>query len=516
MKNNWQLFGIILFGWTIFFYVTGLLTAGLHPDLDPYAFLGINIYYQNGKTFSQDLEQIFQNILFNKTGFVLWGYIIFAFFAKFFGANMIGIRAFFMLLGASSFFMLYLTAVRMGWSQRAAWFFPSVLIFGTQFWIWYNMCGEPVGVFFTSLTFLCLTIAANRNSLKWLVFAFLSTVATTLSKESFILLLPAFVLFYIWRLNTLQPNLAWQQLIVKSLPLAVPTALVFLAEIIYIILYYGTSARGVGVSIKTPIGTYIRVFLDFFAVNELYIYLFSGAFLLLTFLPKETIVSYLKSKNFLLLSLFILAVFLPQVILHGQAGWVKRYLFPALFASAFVLALMLNALQENIRLYNFYTLMLLMSIGAEMLPKISDNPEQAFRSLRNYVSTCQHTENLIHSVVSQSKKDDLLVIVSNPVQEYVWPMVFYSLFKTLHGKTNVARLTVTFPYEYDEVVQSRIAASANYNKQFAQLDKNQIRDIIIMPYIEQLFLHECKSWFNPEEYERHTFWRFVHYHKREQ
>ncbi|MCS7020139.1 MAG: hypothetical protein RMJ87_14000, partial [Cytophagales bacterium] len=116
MKGNWQTFGTILISWAVFFYTTGLLTAGLHPEIDPYAFLGLDIYYQNGKTFFEDLAGIFQNILFNKAGFGLWTYIIFAFFAKFFGGNMIGIRAFFMILGALSFFMLYQVAVQMGWS----------------------------------------------------------------------------------------------------------------------------------------------------------------------------------------------------------------------------------------------------------------------------------------------------------------------------------------------------------------------------------------------------------------
>ncbi len=509
-----QVFGIILIVWIAFFYATGLLTAGLHPDIDPYASLGIDVYYQNGKNFLQDLEKIFNNVLFNKSGFGLWGYIIFAFFAKFFGANMIGIRAFFMLLGTSSFFMLYLTAIHMGWSRRTALLFPSVLMFGTQFWIWYNMCGEPVGVFFTSLTFLCLTIAANRNSIKWLVLSFLSIIATTLSKESFILLLPAFVLFYVWRLNTIHASWTWQQLIVKSLPLAIPTTLIFLAEIAYIILYLGASARGVGVSVKTSVSTYIRVFLDFFATNELYIYLFSGIFLLLNFLQKDTIFSYLKNKNFLILSLFLVAILLPQVILHAQSGWVTRYLFPALFASAFVLALMLNALQDNIKLYNFYTLMLLMSIGAEMLPKISDNPEQAFRQLRNYVSTCEATEGVIQSVVSQSNKQDKLLLVSNPIERYVWAPDFRSIFHSLYGKQDIHILPVFPPYEYDETAQQRINAMMSLNASFAQTDKSQIHDIVIMPFIERLFIKEHQSWFNPNDYERYTFWRLVHYRKK--
>jgi hypothetical protein len=78
-----QVFGIILIAWTAFFYATGLLTAGLHPDIDPYASLGIDVCYQNGKTFLQDLERIFNNVLFNKFGFGLWGYIIFAFLLSF-------------------------------------------------------------------------------------------------------------------------------------------------------------------------------------------------------------------------------------------------------------------------------------------------------------------------------------------------------------------------------------------------------------------------------------------------
>ncbi|MDW8211233.1 MAG: hypothetical protein RMJ44_09110 [Cytophagales bacterium] len=334
------------------------------------------------------------------------------------------------------------------------------------------------------------------------------------SKESFLLLLPAFVLFYIWQLEMINPSWSWKQLVTKALPFAIPVAILFFAELIYLLVYFGGQARGVGVSIDTPLNTYVRTLLDFFATNSFYMYLFSGVFLLVAFNEREKIISFLKSKTAVILLLFFAAILLPQVVLHARAGWVLRYLFPAFFAPAFAIALIFNQLQFHSKVYNYYGLLLLLYIGAEMLPKISDNPEQAFRSLRNYVSTCRHTENIIHSVISRSRKDDWLVIVSNPVQDYVWPMTLKSLFKTLHGKTNIARLIVTFPYEYDPVAQSRIASVAHYNEQFAQLDKNNIQDIVIMPYIERLFLHEHRSWFHPDEWERYQSWLFCHYHRK--
>ncbi|WP_448518381.1 ArnT family glycosyltransferase [Rhodoflexus sp.] len=513
MRNNWQILGLILLGWTVFFYATGLLTAGLHPDLDPYAFLGLDVYYNNGKTFYQDLKQIFQNILFNKFGFGLWGYIVFAFFSKFFGENMIGIRAFFMLLGALSFFILYLTGRQVGWSQRESLLFPAVLMFGVQFWIWYNMCGEPVGVFFSSLTFLSLSIAANKNSVKWLLFSLLGIIATSLSKESFILLLPAFVLFYAWRLSVIN-NFTWKQLIFKILPLAIPTALVFLAEIAYILIYLGANARGVGVSINTPVSLYISVFFNFFASNTVYIYLFSGCFLLLTLITWKNLLSHVTTKGFLIFFLFLLAILLPQVILHAQSGWVTRYLFPALFANAFALTAMLHELQVHKEYYRFYTLSLLLLIAAEMMPKVSDNPEQAFRHLRNYVSTCHATEALLKTVVAQSDSDDMILIVSNPADRYVWPASIQSMFRSLYDRKNISRLAVVPAYEYDDVAQKQINSMKPYNEAFEKRDKEKIQHIVLMPFIERLFLKEHKGWFDPASYERHTFWRFVYYRKK--
>lgn len=64
------------------------------------------------------------------------------------------------------------------------------------------------------------------------------------------------------------------------------------------------------------------------------------------------------------------------------------------------------------------------------------------------------------------------------------------------------------------MAQSRIASVAHYNEQFAQLDKNNIQDIVIMPYIERLFLHEHRSWFHPDEWERYQSWLFCHYHRK--
>lgn len=514
MRENLKIFIAILSGWLLFFYATGLLTAGLHLDLDPYAFMGLDLYYQNGKNFTEDLNQILNSIFFNKSGFGLWGHIMFAFFAKFFGGNMVGIRTFFAILGATSFFMLYLTAIKIGWTKRIAWLFPSVLLFGAQFWIWYNMCGEPIGIFFSSLTFLSASLAVKRNSLKWLIINILSIIATSLSKESFILLLPSFIIFYLWRLCVVHPSWTWRRLIVKALPVIFPTLLIFFLEIAYIILVLGANARGVGISIHTPLSLYVRVFLDFFATNTLYIYLFSGVFLMLTFIGYDKIIVSLKSKEFLLFTLLLVSIIAPQIILHAQSGWVTRYLFPALFSVAFILAFILDKLKTYVKVYNLYTLLLILYIGAEMMPKISDNPSQAFRQLRNYVTTCQATDQLIESVVSKSPRDGITLIISNPADQYVWPATLSSLLRTLYKKENIARLSLSFPYEYDAITQGRIDALQSHNQAFEKMNKSEIQDIVIMPFIEKLFIHEHGGWFNPDDYERQAFWRFVHYRKK--
>jgi hypothetical protein len=156
--------------------------------------------------------------------------------------------------------------------------------------------------------------------------------------------------------------------------------------------------------------------------------------------------------------------------------------------------------------------MLVFYIGLEMSPKISDNPNQAFRFAKNYASFAEQTELLLQSVVSQSQANSLILIVSDPVENVVAPMSLESFLVNLYQRKNVKHYPISIPYQHSAISQARIANARNDIEQIT--DKSTIEHIVIMPHREALFLKESQVWFDATQYHRFAFWKLVHYAKK--
>ncbi len=511
LKHHLSVFvGISIF-WLFLFLLTGVLFAGLHLEVDAYSMmLG---YYNDGKPMQENMIEVWTQM----KGYMLApaGLFYELACAKFFGANIFPARLIYFLLGVFSSFLFFLTARKLGFSWGLSLLFPALAFFGEQFWVWYNIhCQEPIGLFFMSLSLYLIVIAAKRGVL-FDVLAILVSLLMSLSKESFILVLPALVVFKFYCVYTVE-NQDIKKSISKSLFFAVAIFLIFVAEIAYILLVMKGGGRGyAGVSASTGIGAYLQNFFSLFAANDVYVYLCCALLLVALLTGGEVLSNALTflDKN-LILIIFVLAILIPQAVLYTQTGWQSRYYLPSFVGIAFFCIVVLAHL-EDYAPYGTYTLyfsMLVFYMALEMTPKISDNPNQTFRFARNYASFAEQTELLLKSVVNQSQTHSLILIVSDPVENVVMPMSLESFLKNLYQRTNIKHYPISIPYQHSEISQARIANARNDIEQIK--DKNTVEHIVIMPHREALFLKESQSWFDASRYQRFAFWKLVHYAKK--
>ncbi len=495
----------------------GLLNAGLHLDFDAYSILA-SYYFDNGQSIGHDLYDmsvLSQSIRGHTFAPVGLSYDLIA--CKLFGEKVQVARWGYLLFAILSSFLLFLVGRKMKFSIVLSLLFPAIAFLGQQFWVWYNIhCQEPVGLLFMSLSLYLLSIADGKKRLLFDFLAILASLCMSLSKESFILVLPALVVFkfYVLHINT-QNTIKTS--IFKSLFFATSLFIIFILEIAYILLVMKGTGRG-HASISTNLGiiAYLKNFFHLFLANDVYFYVVAGL-LLVGFTTEGHFSDNIKKfivKNFLILT-FVVGVVIPQVIVYTQITWLFRYYLPSFVGLSLLLVIILNYLQQfaTAGIYKLFLILLIFYIGLEITPKISDNSEQTFRQARNHVSFADNTEQLIASVVSKSKPNSLILIVTDPVANVMQPKVLSEFLQYFFQRTNIKRLSINMPYKRFENYEKRQNEVPN---NFGEIeDKNSIEHIVVMPYLDALFIHETKSWFDATKYDRYAFWELVHYVKKD-
>ncbi|TAH18132.1 MAG: hypothetical protein EAZ08_12030 [Cytophagales bacterium] len=512
MKNNLYIFiGISAF-WLIFFLSIGLLNMGLHLDLEGYALF--SIYFDNGQSIGHDMNVVWQALRANMIAPVGISYDLIT--CKLFGEKVQVARWGYLLIGILSSFLLFLVGRKMKFSIVLSLLFPAIAFLGQQFSVWYSIDNqEPIGLLFMSLSLYLTSLTDGKKGLLFDFLAILAGLCMSLSKETFILMLPALVVFKFYISHTNTQNTI-KTSILKSLLFATSLFIIFILEISYILFVMKGTGRGyAGVSGTLGIAAYLKNFFYLFLVNDVYFYALTGA-LLTGFATGGNFFENIKKfviKNFILLAL-VLGIVIPQVIVYARTGWLPRYYLPCFVGISLFLVIVLNYLQSaSTGIYKLFLILLVFYIGLEITPKISDNPDQTFRHARNHATFADNTEQLIASIVSKSKPNSLILIVTNPVENILQPKALSEYLQNFFHRTNIKHLSVNMPYKRFANYKERQIAIPN---DFGEIkDKSSIEHIVVMPYWDMLFIYETKSWFDPTKYDRYAFWELVHYVRKE-
>lgn len=264
-------------------------------------------------------------------------------------------------LGIITSWLLFLFGKLQRWSFIEASLLVVFTLVGPQSVIYWRLgTPETLAMFLFAITLVCIAMSVHSQRFGWLWQSLIvvAGVLTSLSKESFVIMMPAIIL-----LNII---LHYQKLYSSITQLAKRVGAVtgifigsFIAELFYVItnlqLLQGTGGDAVGVNGFQPIQYFMKL-LDLLSTNSYgeFIILAFGLVLLTGIVSQEQLIHRLlvvlkEIGGTIFISVIII---LPQLVLYAASGLVNRYYIPATFGVAFLVCSLLAYAREKNLQYN--------------------------------------------------------------------------------------------------------------------------------------------------------------------
>lgn len=251
------------------------------------------------------------------------------FYTLLFGTNIKLIGYYYLVLAGITSFFLHQFALLIGFSKREAIAYTILVLFGMQGVIWWVFdSSENIGILFMSIALYAGHKAFEQKNVTFQPLFWIALLFMSLSKESFVFILPFFAILY--------RKTLWVAILILS---------ICVAEIAYIKLFIGTTFGYAGVDEATySIKNLAKVTAQFLIRGY-------GIPLLLTttilvYQQKQNIGQFI-AKNKVNWIIIIVGV-MPFLVLYAKSGInVGRYLLPLLVPQLYVLFQLLNQLKTN-------------------------------------------------------------------------------------------------------------------------------------------------------------------------
>lgn len=262
---------------------------------------------------------------------------------------------------------LYFCARLLKCNKLVSVFFSATIMVGTQAAVWWWLGPqEGIGMLFFAIGFFFLINYMNFNKSNDKYLSILFFVISSLTKESFVILIPAVVFYAVF----LGEGQTWSyKQVANSIrqkgDFVLIMLLTFIVEIFVIFFWVGTNQiEYAGIDATLKLGDYIRNIL-YSLKNELFIFSLWGTILLVLVCGGENY----KQVLFLLKEfIFSMLVMLPQAILYAKSGMGQRYLLPWTFGFAYFWVIsystkiVLSNMKKKIYYILFFTFIFLQSL----------------------------------------------------------------------------------------------------------------------------------------------------------
>lgn len=239
---------------------------------------------------------------------------------------------------ASSCFAAYLLMT--GFSLAEALLFPLLLFLGFQAGVWWRFgTAETIGMPLLSFMLIVSAIAAKRPSVVLDVVFVVLGVMLMLSKEAFILFIPAAVFLRIWTHRMIN-DAGWARAALSSLVPGIALLALAGADIVFIKFFVGTTGMGYAGYEGFNAGPFMSALVNYLYASHAWLALV-GLVLFLAEKPGSRYGALLPVFFF-----FCLAM-LPQALLHAKSGAGERYLLPGVIGPVFTVVALMRLMRES-------------------------------------------------------------------------------------------------------------------------------------------------------------------------
>lgn len=432
------------------------------------------------------------------------------------------------LLGILTSFFLYKFLALQDYSFLQSVMFSILTLTGVQSVIWYQYAdAENLGMLFLSLSlyFLVKSINSEKHSALFKILLIISLLFSSLSKESFILMIPAVLFLYLilyGQKNSCSLYKSFREnIFLTGIPFAVMSA-----ALIYLIIYVGLNRTGqTGIDNKIFSIMFIREFVYSLRSSVFFLSILFGMFIvsdsLLTFntgiFTKESLI---KIKNhFLNYSVLFFLIIIPQYVLYYKSGMRDRYLLPFFLGFSFFIIYLLKEIFQSKQISSFVKYLFLFLVAALTFFQIKND---TVPYLKIYADDSKATNRLLGSVIANTNRESVLTAVIDPVQNFEQGKSFMIYMRNFADKKNINFKMTKREYVTDSFsdtnfynLSERSARIFFKRELFDSLKSTEsVECVVIFPKLEKVFLEENKSWFNPDNFRKESFDQYNVYYKK--
>jgi len=443
---------------------------------------------------------------------------------KLFGFNLLLLNIYIAILCICTSFLLFKFCKNIGYTLLQSYLFALLTLIGPAT-IMYTRPpdAEIIGMLLLSISlfFLSKSIFSTKNQNLYKIGFAMFLIFASLSKESFLILVPAVLYLYLWIYSSKNKTGIKQSLKKNFLTIFIPSVF-SLSTLLLIIKLLGVnqnrSYSGVNVSLFS--GNTIIDFLETVFNTDMFLIFLLGLFIFFeNEIQKNKLTSdYVKShlKNLFKLLGLIILIIVPQFILYFKTGFVERYYLPYLIGYSFLLIYILRIIFESKSISTFFKYLYLSTIIVYLSLTLVTNTIPAISSFTNY---CNATEDVVNSLKLTQDKTTLVVL--DPALNY---HKVYSL------KIYLDHLKIKRDFKYDFVKLDKsnkfFSDTSFYNKQLNYAKKNLGEDIIdteknnddidnimIFTGLNEIFINKNQHWFKESDYSKKQNYFYTLYYK---
>lgn len=429
-KNDKVVIVFILVSVFLFLFMTKTVVSGFH-FVDDHEIIKIKSELQNNDLFYVALRWVKEDI-FNNTRFRPVYYVVRVLQTKIFGSDFILWSLFYGFLCFIALVFSYLGMRNFKFSINESIVFLIVVFVGPQCSVWWRLGpGESLGMTLLSLSFYFMSKPRSNqyytlNNSLFILFLILAS----LIKESFIIIIPAFIFLKIW----IEKESIWSSLkesLLKNIILLVPLIIMIL-EIIIILFCVGTGYAGLNSALIEKLSASISTFIGFIST---YLNLIIAGVIIL-------FISLFNKKNSYKIDfssfIFFLLILVPNIILYSGTGMNKRYLLPAAFGLGFFVVTVISRI--NIKGF-FKENIALTVIVVSFLPNMVKSTHEAI----DFSKDGFNTNRLLEAIPVNNKSEIDALLITDPVYFYELSVslktyLFYEKKIELYGYELLSRM----------------------------------------------------------------------------
>ncbi|HEY9619556.1 MAG TPA: hypothetical protein V6C78_04260 [Crinalium sp.] len=392
--------------------------------------------------------------------------------------------------------------------------FSGLTLWGAQAVIWARpSLPEALGTFFlaTSLMFAALGSRISKyQTVSNIIFATFA-VLTSLSKESFIIFIPALVSIKIWSDSTFN-EIPLRQALSQNKFLAGVLGGVMILEVLYIKFAIGTQATGYAGFDENnlKISNLLRTAATLTkASHPSFLGLAIALLIAIAVFKREPLLALFKKLYPVVF--ILLASIIPQILLYAKSGIDGYYLIPGILGYSLLTVVVLSLILERSKFLGFLLTTLAVILLCFQLPPMLSTYNQMAKDSRDMNA-------LLQNIQSCTANEEPILVALNPRVRYE---VAVSLKRTLNyafqrnnllvatyglEKTNFFSDTLRDQEKIWSFLDPKTIENLYEDKTILNFpDKSKIKAVLVFDKLDNDFLKSSLAWFMPSHYKRSEY-----------